>query len=219
MTVTRSNFDLRANSLYETPEWATMIVLERLRSTLHQTSVVWEPAAGNHKMVKEIKRYFSIEFEGLGPYVAASDIVEYDLPHQFLFDFTSAEPSIAVIDHFLHIPGPVSHLITNPPYGHSNALAALFARRALDLLPEAWIALLLPVKFDSASGRKDLFRDCPRFHGKITLLDRLKFFEGEFDGTEDHAWFVWKPESSVAEINIPVLTWAENPEKAAKRKK
>ena len=38
---------------------------------------------------------------------------------------------------------------------------------------------------------KGLFRDNPRFAGKLVLLDRIKWFEGPSAPSDNHAWFVW----------------------------
>ncbi len=44
--------------------------------------------------------------------------------------------------------------------------------------------------------RQHLFRRNPRFAAKIVLYDRIRWFPGtDKDGTEDHAWYVWRPES------------------------
>jgi len=55
------------------------------------------------------------------------------------------------------------------------------------------VALLLTAKFDFGSTRQHLFKNNPRFYGKIHLMDRLSFFDGK-TGTEDHAWYVWTKE-------------------------
>jgi len=84
-------------------------------------------------------------------------------------------------------------LVTNPPYGASrrNELAAGFARKAL-VLEIPIVALLLPVDFDSAVSRRDLFAGCSAFAGKIVLLDRIVFFEHPRAApSTNHAWFCW----------------------------
>jgi hypothetical protein len=83
-------------------------------------------------------------------------------------------------------------LVTNPPYGKRGELADAFIRHALKLeVPIA--AFLLRVDADSAKSRRDIFRDCPRFAGKIALLDRIVWFEreGGKSPSENHAWFIW----------------------------
>ncbi|MGO4510907.1 hypothetical protein CT676_00725 [Bradyrhizobium sp. MOS001] len=47
---------------------------------------------------------------------------------------------------------------------------------------------MLTAKFDSGSTRRGLFADNPRFLCKIALTDRIKWFAGDYEGIEDHAW-------------------------------
>lgn len=173
MTVVASNFTRRVNDLYETEEWATEALLKFL--PLSRVSTVWEPAAGNHKIADVLRR------NGLD--VITSDVAVYDREHDFAFDFLDERaPSAAVCD----------AIVTNPPYGPGNRLAAKFARLALERC-DGWVALLLTAKFDFAKTRMDLFRDNPRFGGKVQLVDRIQWFEGECTGTEDHSWYIWAP--------------------------
>ena len=86
----------------------------------------------------------------------------------------------------------VDAIVTNPPYGKRGELAEAFIRHALELeTPIA--AFLLKVDYDSAKTRRDIFRDCPYFAGKIVLLDRIVWFErkGAAGPSENHAWFIW----------------------------
>ena len=82
--------------------------------------------------------------------------------------------------------------MTNPPYGDDRGgrLACAFIRHALSLRVRA-VAMLLRVDFDSGKTRTDLFRDNPTFAGKITLLDRIKWFEGPSQPSDNRAWFLW----------------------------
>jgi hypothetical protein len=36
-----------------------------------------------------------------------------------------------------------------------------------------------------------LFRRCPQFAGRITLLRRCNWFPGKWDNSTNHTWFVW----------------------------
>jgi len=179
MTVTSSNFELRENDLYETEPWAVDAVIRSLVQ-LHlwqEGSVIWEPSAGNHAMVRSFKG------AGAGT-VITSDICEYTRPHTALFDFLSdTQPSFV----------PASYnIITNPPYGRQNRLAVKYARRALHLC-SGFVALLLTAKFDFGNTRTDLFANNPRFRAKVTLLDRISWAGNGETGTEDHAWYIWGP--------------------------
>jgi hypothetical protein len=171
MTVVASRFEERKNNLYRTQAWATDALLAFFPVN---GTTVWEPAAGEHDMADVLR--------AAGATVFTSDIEEYSRPHDEIFDFLSSRNDHRRFD----------KLITNPPYGRGNRLAVKFARKALQRCAGT-VALLLTAKFDSGKTRVDLFRDNPRFLAKIALVDRIRWFEGDSDGTEDHAWFVWGP--------------------------
>lgn len=174
MTVTASKYEPRANDLYETPKWATYALMRQILLGRHD--VIWEPAAGNHKMADILREHNSN--------VVTSDVATYKRSHSFIYDFLGSNSA----------PGAKADwIITNPPYGAQNRLAHKFATLALERAER--VALLLTMKFDSGKSRAHLFRDNPRFVKKIVLLDRLQWF-GKRDGngsTEDHAWYVWGP--------------------------
>src|SRR5262245_14534096 len=71
--------------------------------------------------------------------------------------------------------------ITNPPYHAGNRIAVQFARLALTRC-SGFVALLLTAKIDLGSTRVDLFRDNPRFLGKIALVDRVQWFRRRTPG-------------------------------------
>jgi hypothetical protein len=178
MTVTASNFERKANDLYETEAWATHALIKHLPPLEGMT--VWEPAAGNHKIADVLREY--------GCKVATSDITTYDRAHDATRDFLNAPYA-----------GPAFNaIITNPPYGKGNRDAVTFARLSLERC-QGWVALLLTAKFDFGKTRKFLFQDNPRFHAKIALLDRIQWFAGATSGTEDHCWLVWRPTADPAQ--------------------
>lgn len=173
MTVVASKYARRALDLYQTEPWATRAVVRHIPV---QGLTLWEPAAGNHLIANTLLD------EGASR-VVTSDIAVYDRPHDLMFDF-------------LKDPRPVQcnadGILTNPPYGKHNRDAVQFARLALARC-SGWVILLLTAKFDFGNTRFDLFRDNPRFHAKIALTDRLSWtLDGE-TGTEDHAWYAWRP--------------------------
>lgn len=197
MTVTASDFARQRNELYETPHWAVEVLLRHLPTLTGWR--IWEPAAGNHR----IADILTIN----GARVTASDIEIYERTHTAIFDFLNS-----------YIPPAVDFeaIITNPPYGPGNNQAVKFTRNALKCC-NGWVAMLLTAKFDWGSTRVDLFRDNPRFTKKIVLIDRLRFFDGEgaTDGTEDHAWYIWRPidhPDTLAHV-APVIVYEGNPYK------
>ena len=173
MTVTASNYARAANDLYQTEPWATEVLLRHFPvAGLH----VWEPAAGDHMMADVLRL--------AGGRVFASDIVQYDRPHDTIMDFLKEE--------MFGSRSFFGAIITNPPYGKGNRDAVRFAELALERC-DGMVALLLTAKFDFGKTRRHLFQDNRRFLAKIALLDRISWAGNGETGTEDHAWYVWGP--------------------------
>lgn len=183
MTVVASRFERKHLDLYETEPWATEALL---RNACFAGDSVWEPAAGNHMIADVLARY--------GATVITSDIATYDREHSFQWDFLWGLE--------LNLPSEADAIITNPPYGKGNRDAVRFAELSLERCA-GYIALLLTAKFDFGKTRKHLFADCPRFMMKIALVDRIQWFPGDTSGTEDHAWYVWGPDT----YQNKVLVW------------
>ena len=181
MTVVASNYVREENDLYQTEPWATEALLRHFPVN---GKVVWEPSAGNHLMADVLSE--------AGARVLPSDIATYDRRHAWQADFF-AEPTNVWCD----------AIVTNPPYGKQNRIAAAYARLALRRC-NGIVALLLTAKFDFGKTRSDLFAGNTRFAAKIALVDRIQWFPGETSGTEDHAWYVWGPHDYSA---APVLKW------------
>jgi hypothetical protein len=159
-----SGYARRPNEDYPTPAWVTATVADIAGYLRARALHVWEPAAGAGALAKALTAVgFSV---------------------------------VATADDFLKRTEPphdrVDAIVTNPPYGEDRRsdLACAFIRHAL-VLDVRIVAMLLRVDFDSGKTRVDIFRDCPRFAGKITLLDRIKWFEGPSAPSDNHAWFIW----------------------------
>ena len=85
-------------------------------------------------------------------------------------------------------------IVTNPPY--SNGLAEKFVRHALKLTDpvNGKVAMLLPLAWDSAKTRRDLFAEHPAFKAKYTLTRRIRWenLKQKKNGpSQNHAWYVW----------------------------
>jgi len=186
MTVTASNYARQANDLYQTEPWATEVLLRHFPIA---GLTVWEPAAGNHLMADVLREN--------GAVVVTSDIVEYDRPHSFLWDFLLGQP--------VNVPDYSDAIITNPPYGKGNRDAVRFAELALERC-DGMVALLLTAKFDFGKTRRHLFQGNPRFMAKIALLDRISWAGNGETGTEDHAWYVWTSKTGRFEEH-PIMLW------------
>lgn len=193
MTVVKSNFARKENDLYETDAWA-FHALRRAVPEMFMTGLpIWEPSAGNHKLADAMK--------DAGLQVVTSDVHTYSKKHDFKKDFfqkerVTGEPSESVI-------------CTNPPFGTQNRVAVKYAE--LSLKRAEWVALLLTAKFDFGSTRQHLFKNNPDFFAKVSLMDRIQWFDpapGErpMKGTEDHAWYVWKK----GNLQSPFILWERN---------
>ena len=175
MTVTASNYDLRPNDLYETEAWAVDALVRACPDI--KGSIVYEPAAGNHAIVDALRKY--------GVSARTSDLETYDNQHDFEADFLTNQICMDWAD-------SSEWIITNPPYGRGNRLAVRFIERALEA-ENAYVAMLLTAKFDFGKTRQHLFKNNGRFRAKINLLDRISWAGNGQTGTEDHAWYVWRP--------------------------
>jgi hypothetical protein len=162
MSQRASGYARRPDEDYQTPTWLAATIADYLRSRVQH---VWEPAAGNGALAQALRA------ECFKVTATTDDFLKRRFP-----------PIL-----------PSGGIVTNPPYGEDRRgeLACDFIRHALHLECKL-TAMLLRVDFDSAKTRVGLFRDHPMFVGKIVLLDRIKWFEGDSGPSDNHAWFVWE---------------------------
>lgn len=185
MAKRESGYARKERDAYNTPAWVTLVLIEELRSRglLPLGSLIWEPAAGPGKMAAVLR--------AAGLTVFASDIAP-ETPETMRGNFLSDEVNDLLVKPHTH------GIITNPPYVHATE----FVEHALELTEPrgGLVAMLLPVDFDSAKGRRNIFADHAAFGLKIALTDRITWFEPELPppGVDDvatpsdnHAWFVW----------------------------
>lgn len=176
MSQRNSGRDRIAFDLYETPAWVADALAEHV-PLAHKT--IWEPAAGSGKLVAALSAH--------GCHVTASDITDHGCPYVTCpLDFASPHTSHPTLVHW-------DGIITNPPYGPRGELADAFIRRGLQRIADyGFLALLLPIDFDSAGTRADVFGDNQSFSAKIVLRKRIKWFDGPASPSQNHAWFLWK---------------------------
>jgi hypothetical protein len=161
---------------YPTPSW----VIEALAEHVNLGGMrIWECAAGDGRMAEALK--------AAGASVYATDVERRDYRLDATLDFVVAEVSES--EHF-------DGLVTNPPFGNRGKLAEQFIRvglRQITFCP--FMALLLPVDFDSAKTRMSLFGGCPHFAGKIILTKRIVWFTNpdpqRENPKENSSWFLW----------------------------
>ncbi len=182
MTLYDSTYERVERDRYETPEWVTEALLPHLG---RGRMTIWEPCCGSGKMSRVLAschRVISSDIEL--PANAVDTGRGWALPgagEVFQRDFLADGP----------IP-TCDAVVTNSPYGRS---APRFVRRALELMkPRAGlVAMLLPMNWDTAGGRRDLFADHAAFMRKIVLTRRIIWFEkgGGEAPKENHAWYIW----------------------------
>lgn len=161
---------------YFTPEWVTSTLLPHLG---HGKLLIWEPCCGNGKITRVL--------QSAGHTVISSDIEPLDehlIPGGAIkADFLTWKPENL---------SDVDAIVTNCPFGRAGPL---FVRRALNLMCEnrGMVNMLLPMNWDTASTRRDLFSEQPAFMKKIVLTRRIVWFErgGDEDPKQNHAWFCW----------------------------
>lgn len=196
MSTRNSGFTRVPMDLYQTREqW----VVDALAEHVNLNGLrVWEPAAGEGKMVASL--------QACGAHVVATDVKDYGLSRlvfRGVFDFTVAG-ACPWINH-------ADLIATNPPYGVQGAIAERFIAMGLERMgPRSSMAMLLPSDFNSAKTRAPYFRDCPRYLGKIVLTRRIRWFEPPprvpgkrqpSGPSANHAWYIWGP--SVWRLPIP----------------
>lgn len=177
MAQRKSGYERKERDLYETPAWVTQAIWDHI--PVVNRPYIWEPACGSGKMAHVLNARY------------ASDLVTYYNKGVTDTDFLLQET----------MPAACTAIITNPPF---NREAEKFIRHGRKLLADnkargyaGFMAMLLPVDFDSGKTRRDMFADSPYFAGKLVLTSRIVWFERE-DGTDNpssnHAWFFWNTE-------------------------
>lgn len=162
---------------YPTPPVA---VYSLLQLGLIDPGKIWEPAAGEGWISKELQR------NGFAVY--SSDIMKYDpclVPLDAVESFLTMEP-----------PSDVSTIITNPPF--MDALPEKFVRRSLDIDHVDTIAMFCRLTFLESKARYKLFQKSPPnfvyvFSDRL-LCDKNKLMDHPIGGMASYAWFVWKKE-------------------------
>ena len=168
MSQRHSEYDLLPSDSYYTPAWVT----EALLAIEDFPKNIWEPAAGNGHMTEVLKQ-------------RGHDVVSGDIQWGPQMDFLKLGADWM---------GQREAIVTNPPY--SNGLAEKFVRHALKLTDpvNGKVAMLLPLAWDSAKTRRDLFAEHPAFKAKYTLTRRIRWenLKQKKNGpSQNHAWYVW----------------------------
>lgn len=168
MSQRNSGYERKERNLYETPEWVSLA----LHPLIPDHVVFWEPACASGNISKTLVANHS------------SDLVT---------DYGETGVDFLLTN---KMPKGCNAIITNPPFGKD---AEKFIRHSLKLLsgnPEGFIAMLLPVDFDSAKTRRDIFTEnhgLLSFAGKLILTKRITWFEpARASPSANHAWYIWQ---------------------------
>lgn len=168
------------HQFYETPEEATIALLEREQFK----GSVWEPACGKGAISQVLKSrgYWDI---------LSTDLIDrgYGQQLDFLTEFKWQKRN---------------NIITNPPFN----LAKAFVLRALEAT-NGKVAMFLRLAFLESQSRKEMFENTPLarvyvFSKRLTLYPRdMPKEERGGSGSIAFAWFVWDH----AYHGEPVLRW------------
>jgi len=136
---------------------------------------VLEPCAGVGHMVKDLRRW--------GAKVRAWDKV----------DHPGRLKNIEIRDFLLQrdIPAGIECIVTNPPFDQP----APFIRKALALLPNGHVAMLLRHEWMCGKGTRDgrqALLCSPRFKAYLPILGRPTWHEEVKNGPRhNYGWYVW----------------------------
>jgi hypothetical protein len=159
-----------ADDFYPTPAGPTRAFLAAEIDRLRDFPAIWEPAAGDGAMVREM--------EALGFDVEASDLIDRGCG--------------ATIQSFYNFTRPLANAImTNPPFQECNWRdgKALWLTHALDVLGVDYMALFLNWSWPGAGGLSGFWAAHPP--ARVYLCRWKVDFTGQGAPPNLNAWFVW----------------------------
>lgn len=161
------------DDFYPTPPEPTRAFLHAEIDRLRDFDTIWEPAAGDGAMVREM--------EALGLTVRASDLIDRgcDADIRSFYDFPIA-------------PSPA--IVTNPPFaecGWGNGKAR-WLKHALDTLGVEYMALLMNWSWPGAGGLAPFYAMHPP--ARVYLMRWKIDFTGQGAPPMLNGWFVWDRE-------------------------
>ncbi|WP_232629136.1 hypothetical protein [Methylobacterium sp. Leaf118] len=155
------------DDFYPTPPEPTRAILAAEGPRLREFSALWEPAAGDGAMVREMQAF--------GLKVVASDLID-----------RGCGAEIRSFYEFGQALGPA--ILTNPPFDECNRDPG-FVRHALEVLGVEYMALLLPINWVGASGRAALWAKFPP--SRLYVMRWRIDFTGQGAPPMLNGWFVW----------------------------
>lgn len=158
------------DDFYPTPPEPTRAFLHAEIDHLRPLGTIWEPAAGDGAMVREM--------ESVGLKVVASDLID-----------RGCEATIRSFYDFGH--APASAIVTNPPFGEcgwGNGKAR-WLKHALGTLNVEYMALLMNWGWPGAGGLGPFYAQHPP--ARVYLMRWKIDFTGQGAPPMLNAWFVW----------------------------
>lgn len=158
------------DDFYPTPPEPTRAFLNAEMDRLGDFGEIWEPAAGNGAMVREMEIF--------GWNVYASDIID-------------RRCGAAIIDFYDMELAPANAIVTNPPYQECNWRdgKARWLKHALETLDIEYMALLLSWSWSGAGGHAGHWAKHPP--ARVYLMRWKIDFTGQGAPPMLNAWFVW----------------------------
>ena len=104
---------------------------------------------------------------------------------------------------FLADLSPLTNVATNPPFHRSDEFVVWALNRTR--INHGRVAMLLPIPWDTARKRVNLFTDC-HFRAKYILTRRIRWenLEQKKNGpSTNHAWYIWDWEWE----GTPMIGW------------
>lgn len=161
------------NDFYPTPPEPTRALLFAEKERLSGIGHVWEPAAGDGAMARELR--------AIGLNVSCSDLID--------------RSAGAEIRSFYDFQAPMAPaIVTNPPFSECNS--GEWIRHAIGRLGVEYMALLLPFNWPGAESRAGLWSRYPP--ARVYLMRWRIDFTGKGAPPMLNAWFVWDSESAGA---------------------
>lgn len=166
------------DDFYPTPPEPTRAFLAAELVRLRAFGSVWEPAAGDGAMAREL--------EAVGLAVHKSDLVDRGCG--------------AEIGSFYEYSSPMSSaIVTNPPFCECNS--GRWIRHALEVCRVEYMALLLPLNWPGAESRAALW--AKHTPARVYLMRWRIDFTGKGAPPMLNAWFVWDAtHSGVTELHM-----------------
>lgn len=163
------SLDREKDDFYPTPPEPTRALLSAEIDRLRQFPCIWEPAAGDGAMVREL--------EAMGLKVQKSDLVDRGC-------------GAVIADFYSFSRGPRA-IVTNPPFSECSwgNGKARWLHHALDTIGVTYMALLMSWGFPGAGGLGPFWAKHPP--ARVYLMRWKIDFTGQGSPPMLNAWFVW----------------------------